>query len=307
MNPGRFEGHSLVRAMRLSVSFVLLLPLASNGMSLQEVRVSPENSIVAKGVAQSFMKSLGHIKTDASPTSVTGHGSKQKVFFPGGAIVEVDREKKIVLSYENTRRIKEKGMKGRSRGTYAIRSDRQLRSVVLRLQRILRVPKDYALEGVMLYSGGYPRVRAKDANTIGSASFGPRPFGYGFLSYSLRILITIDPLDGALLTYRRFADSVIESSKVSVTASAARKIASKAVQFAGFSVGSTSKLGYTLPNGWFGSKVVSTGPPYRLRLAYEFPLRGRSTGCVWVDAGNGQVLGGWQMKNRENPERPRPG
>ena len=113
--------------------------------------------------------------------------------------------------------------------------------------------------------------------------------------------ITVDPQDGTLVSFGQQWDVQVESHTVSFPKD---KAVAKAKQvYAEYyrtrtpphkgTYKSKVELGYVLPNGGFGGKRYPERVPFRIRLAWAVFFWEEA---VWIDAGNGSVLGGAILK-----------
>jgi len=115
--------------------------------------------------------------------------------------------------------------------------------------------------------------------------------------------VLIDRTDGSIVEIQRFWEFVVESETVVIHAQDAIVRARQAYtqtlpEFDRYAPATEApKLEYLKPNGQYGGLNYSDRlPPTRVRLAYAVKF-GRDE--VWIDASNGDVLGG--AKNRIRP------
>lgn len=167
------------------------------------------------------------------------------------------------------------------------------------LARRLGLPKDARLTGLRMTKEG----EAGDANRAGaiSACFAVRPFGYTFVGGGCEVSLTVDPLDGVLVGFRRAVPYFIESHDLRISKEEAVRGAKQVYegwyrthrsphrgQYAG-----RVEVGYIFPNGSFGAKRYPPRVPHRVRLAYAVYFGNEA---VWIDAADGSLLGGVLLK-----------
>lgn len=167
------------------------------------------------------------------------------------------------------------------------------------LARRLGLPKDAHLAGLHTTREG----EAGDANRAGevSACFAVRPFGYPFVGGGCEVSLTVDPLDGVLVGFRRAVPYFIESHDLRISKEEAVRRAKQVYegwyrthrsphrgQYAG-----RVEVGYIFPNSAFGAKRYPPRVPHRVRLAYVVYFGDEA---VWIDAADGSLLGGVLLK-----------
>jgi len=147
-----------------------------------------------------------------------------------------------------------------------------------------------------------------------SAKFQPMPYGYRIRGEYRAKELLIDPLDGCLLIYgdggATYGDFAVESHDAKIKLGEARGLAEPVAKK--YAVGApmlpateappatkTNELMYVHPNGEMGGIDYGDAEhPARLRLAWV--LYYANDDEIWIDAGDGKVLGG---KSRTEDEK----
>ncbi|MGQ9791610.1 MAG: hypothetical protein ACUVR7_13295 [Armatimonadota bacterium] len=220
--------------------------------------------------------------------------------WPNLYTVEVDARTGVVIGFKNYGREYEqvKGINRNRQSRFATRQE--MEQYVWQMARRLGLPKDATLKRLTIYEEG---AFIGDANRAGGifASFDVRPFGYPILGEGGVFGISVDILDGVLVGMTRALETIVESHTVSFPKD---KAVAKAKQvYAEYYRTRTSphrgtykgkvELGYVLPNGMFGGKRYPEQVPFRLRLAWAVYF---GEEAVWIDAGDGSILGGEILK-----------
>lgn len=154
--------------------------------------------------------------------------------------------------------------------------------------------------------GVQPEVNRPMERSSVSAVFQTMPFGYRFRGSRDGFAVVVDPGDGALIEYHRIGPRpyTIESHEAKLKFEQANAIArplalKRAVGQWRSTDGNYAKtvptaaqpsyLAYVVPNGEFGEPKY-TDKPDRLRLAWVLCYPRHEE--IWIDAGDGKVLGG---------------
>jgi hypothetical protein len=217
-----------------------------------------------------------------------------------------------VVFFDNNRRIWEQVHHIGRTGRPLFSTKAQWQHYIWQFARRIGLPANAYLVGMSQFADNDPQHT--DANPAGSvnAVFSSKPHGYPFLDMGDSMYLDFDPQDGQLVQmFYHWGEVLPESWRVGISEQAALRIAQAALQkvaaearashqygffFYPLVLQPTQKprLGYVVPNSSWGSRYrTNTTYPMRARLAWEFRLGKR---VVWVDAGDGSLLGGIEYK-----------
>lgn len=152
-----------------------------------------------------------------------------------------------------------------------------------------------------------------DSNRCGaiSATYQPTEKGYPYFNYPPRLWIHADPFDGKLIEYYYSNYTLAGPVDIRVTAEIARKTAEsihakeRIVRRISHKAIGAPKLGWAVPNGFFGGKVPADDTaPFQARLAYKVDF---DRSWIYIDAKTGECLGGDATKNLMPPPPKRKG
>ena len=224
----------------------------------------------------------------------------------GGAYkVIIDARSGQVQSFFNYAREYEQ-VKGINRtGKKFYRSREEAENYLKHLAQAIGVPAGAVYWGLDIVEDKQPgRTDANPAGRV-SISYVQRPYGYPILTAhgkeGAAMTVTADPQDGTVMFVWKAPPVDIEAHMVNFPKD---KAVAKAKQvYAEYYRTRTSphkgtykgkvELGYVLPNGTFGGKRYPRQVPFRIRLAWAVYF---GEEAVWIDAGDGSILGGVILK-----------
>ncbi len=269
-------------------------------------RSQVDNRAAAVAAAKGFLKAIG--RGDPGVPSQLA-----KIPMPFGDIWDVtwndqywfviDAETIAIRMYENSGRVDDQVHRRNRTGLRVIASKQAAEECARDLATKLKFPGEAFVESSDVFDDDDPGKT--DANKIGKATvrLATRPYGYPFLQGGNGMSFDIDPQDGLLVQLFQNWEVEIASHDPRIAKEAAAATSQNAYEshystryspLRGNQDGSKPpKLGYVVPNGMFGSKLNETRRPFKARLAWVVYFGEES---VWIDAGNGAVLGGELLK-----------
>lgn len=294
--------------MTMRTGILILASLAMGGAVIGFVpRQTPTTTKdQAAGLARKFLKLAG-LPDPKQPPSVKAmppssvFRDRWEVVFSGEYRLTVLHNDGMVGSFQNQRRIEEqfKGKQDRSvrRFTSANQAASHLHALATKFglrPQAKRTKLEYVNDG---------DPKKTDSNRAGRihVQYRTKPFGYAFFPPEMGngMGLTIDPVDGALVSFAQSWDIKIESHTLGV--SKTRAIAKAEAVFRPYrkkhrSFHTTAdepvgkvELGYVLPNPAYGSKHPNPTTEKLARLAYIVYF---GVETVWIDAATGKLLGG---------------
>jgi hypothetical protein len=308
----------------VSVSWALALVCAAGagadqswvpgpGATEEKLKPGPGEITVDKAVAvaQAFFPKLGLDVPPVVPsvTRITWKGKPGgdvSVVFGNEAALVVDAKTGQVWRYDNTRRQSERWNRETSPGPQLIRDVLAARSNVFGVMKCIGMPDDCRLSELECRFAGDPPGEGNNPGPQITATFQPWPFGYRLNEWYDKREVEIDPADGAVIVYNLSTgvSYTIESREPRVKLSQAQALAASVVEK--YSVGKQgtgpfappvkpstepSELMFVLPDGELGGVEYDRSErPVRLRLAWV--LHYSDYDEVWIDAGDGRLLGG---------------
>jgi len=223
------------------------------------------------------------------------------VEFPGEYRLNIRKQDGVVASFTNDRRIYEQFKRMQDRSTRRFVSGGSAKTYAQSLAVKLGLAPQAKLDKLEYVRDGDPA--GTDANRSGKilVRYRTMPFGYGFFGTSIGngMGFTLDPVDGALVTFAQTWHTKIASHVVKVTKAKATAIAEhvfrsyrrkhKSFYTVPEQAVANVELKYVLPNAAFGSTYPNRQREKLARLAYVVRFGKES---VWIDAASGKLLGG---------------
>jgi len=253
------------------------------------------------------------------------------VRFRSGGTVYVDTSREIVTSYWYNEIDRLKRTSGVKQEKMLLKDESTARTYVLELAKKLGVPDQCQLSVLSFFPNGDPNSGPRETLPVLRVSLEPVPMGYPIERGPDHVSIEIGPVDGMVYQYVRgmsFPYS-IESHEIKLSFEQAKAIAEPVV--AQYGVGTSTQLhperrdpnapppkpngnartrknragvappsflAFVCPNGTFGApKYRETGGELAvLRLAWV--LKYIHNDEIWIDAGDGRILGGQCIRGR---------
>lgn len=275
-------------------------------MGMADRAVEPITKAQADQAARKLLKiaSLPDPKNTAQVQELpewAGLRDRWEVIFPGEYRFTIRKDTGMIGGFQNHRRIEEQFKRTQERSvkrfTSANEAASHLHSLATKLglrSQAQRTKLEYVRDGDPMKT---------DANRAGRifVNYRTKPFGYEFFGPVLGngMGFTIDPVDGALVTFAQAWDFKIESHAVNI--SKAKATASAEVVFRAYrkrhrSFHTTAdqpvakvKLKYVIPNAAYDSTYRDMKHERLARLAYIVYF---GTESVWIDSATGKLLGG---------------
>jgi hypothetical protein len=287
-----------------SLVSLICLSLAIIGMvSVPQKVVSKEQAI---SIADKFITTAA-LPSPKRPAQVrdlpayTGLGNRWEVIYPGDYRLTIHKIEGIVRGFTNDRRLEEQFKRRQNRSNKRFETAAEAISMLNNMANRLGLCSQ-AHRSKLEYIPDNDTSRS-DSNKAGRihVQYRTKPFGYEFIGPEIGngMGLTIDPVDGALVSFAQSWDIKIESHVVVVNKSEAVKnaeIAFRAYRRVRRSPHSTAdqavsriEVGYVIPNGGYGSHFPSRERVRLARLAYVVFF---GTESVWIDAATGKLLGG---------------
>jgi hypothetical protein len=230
---------------------------------------------------------------------------RYQVLFPGEAIFTVRSETGDVTMFTNTRK-QRRQVRNASDAPPLIKDAFVARSHLRDLMSRIGMDSNCELTNLVCRLPSDPDMVDPANLPRASASFEPKPYGYRLQGGYGRHVIYVDPVDGGVMDYSRRPERPyrIESHEPKLSAKEAREKAAPYVKK--FDVGKRlggppgavvrpatkrTELMFVCPNGDMGGITYDLKQnPVVLRLAWVliYPQDDE----VWIDAGDGKLLGG---------------
>ena len=291
----------------LALVFALILSLCITALSAaQGVRLGPSASAPGQITAETAVSDARHFLSlcelpapDARIRSRLDHninGVIWDVSFGGDYEVDVDAGNGQPVFFDNNRRTWQR-IHSRQKVSSPLPTDRKGASDRLwHLARAIGLPPQATLARL--------EINARGAG----ATFSVRPHGYPFLERSNGMALVLDPQDSQPVYFSQHWNLVPVSWTRRLTrnqATARGRSAYRnwyaqhnAMPYNGLHGGKQPTppppvLGYVVPNGAFGGRASKQTTSPEVRLAWAVPI---GDVAVYVDAGDGTILGGGQPK-----------
>ncbi len=223
----------------------------------------------------------------------------------GEYLADLDAVSGQTLFFDNLRRIHDQVHNAGRTGLRKFSRREDASAYLWNLARRLGLPANAYMVRLDVIDDNDPHHT--DSNRTGSigASFSVRPHGYEFLGEGNGMSLVLDPQDGVLTffvqrwtvqivswTKKLTSQQSLQHAKISYSKYLTDKYGTE-WQSSNLASLDVPKIGYVIPNELFYSGIISDATSRKARLAWAVSF---GKDVVWVDAGNGKILGGQQYK-----------